>query len=190
VLLTPYDPDNPDEEHNSRAAIDLIDVATGRRRRLWSTPGGWSAESAISWAPNGQLIAVTYLIWHEERGDDYCESAVIDPAGEVRWQCLDALIPRLSNGAWLTGHELLAVVEYEFEPFVVNTSNGGRRNLGGPRGLPWAAGGGRLIWSSSADQGSAAWLYLTDLDGANARPLITTPTRWNIHEIDLARDAF
>jgi hypothetical protein len=65
-----------------------------------------------------------------------------------------------------------------------------RGDLGGPPGLPWAAGGGRLIHSNSADQGSATWLYLTDLDGANAQPLIKMSTRWSIPEIDIARDAF
>jgi hypothetical protein len=49
TITTGDDPDHPDAFNSSAVAVDLIDVTTGRRRRLWSAPGE-AGDSAVSWS--------------------------------------------------------------------------------------------------------------------------------------------
>jgi len=178
TLSTLPDPAHPGDMDTSLAAVGLTDVATGRRRRVWATPAGWSAESCISWSPDGQMLAVTYTVWVEERQDGYCESAVIDLSGRVRWQQLDAMIPSASNGAWLSDRHLVVLLDGEErrELLVVDVSAGTRRVVcaDGISG-PVAAFGDRIIRGRSELLDEDGWLMASDFDLSNARPFITVP---------------
>jgi dipeptidyl aminopeptidase/acylaminoacyl peptidase len=84
------------------AAVDLVDVGGGQRRRLWQEPGGMVNESAVSFSPDGSMLAVTY-----NDADDEWATVVVDRTGSVVQRYPDAYLPLSANSAWTpTGHLL------------------------------------------------------------------------------------
>jgi hypothetical protein len=125
--------------------------------------------------PDRQLLAVTYLIWHEGRGDDYCESAVVDLVRNLLWRQLDAAIPSASNGAWLGDRHLMVRLEGEErrELLVVDVCDGTHRVCADCLSGPVAVFGDRIVRGRSELLGEDGWLMTSDLDVTNARPFMT-----------------
>jgi len=151
------------------ATINLIDVATGRRRRLGHAAGSHSAESAICWSSDGRLIAATYLT-----DDDEIATLVTDTDGNLVATYDDMGILGGSNGTWASNRELICGDDDGL--VIVDVYRGTRRRLEcGPRPvlavldgrlvqmLPWdAAARTRLV---TVDY-NLTWLKIADLGGA------------------------
>ena len=86
------------------AAVDLTTLSGPERRRLWSVPGGWTAESTISWAPDGSLIAATY-----NSEDDEWATVILDADGGVVMHLPETITLPGPNGVWLDNRRLLCV---------------------------------------------------------------------------------
>lgn len=190
-LGTPPDPDD-DSDFSGLAAIGLTDVATGQRRRLWATRGGHSAETTISWSPTGRYIAVTYLVHVAEREDVYCQTSVVDLAGNMLWQRLDAMIPHASNGAWLDDHHLLAGLEemvgdeVQTRLAAVDVTTGQQHLLvEDARNFPWAVLDNRFILQENTDRLDPPWVS-TNLDYSQPEPLLTVGRHITIFGLDIA----
>jgi Tol biopolymer transport system component len=115
-------PDHSDLD--SVAAIDLVDLAGGQRRRLWQESGGWVNESAVAFSPDGALLAVTYY-----DADGEWATAVVDSAGAVVRRYPDTYLPRSANTAWTAGGHLL-FTDGEGSVVLADVRAGTIRNLG------------------------------------------------------------
>src|SRR4051812_10495050 len=106
--------------------VSVIDLVTGRRRRLWSGVGGWSAESAVGWSPGGDLVAATYLVPPEPADEDYMATVVVRVTGEVVGHFDYLFLAPPGNGAWLDAPRLVAVPERrdDMNPIVVDVRDG------------------------------------------------------------------
>jgi dipeptidyl aminopeptidase/acylaminoacyl peptidase len=193
-LCTPWDPDD-DSDDSGLAAIGLTDTATGQRRRLWATRGGHCGQSTISWSPAGRYIAVTYLVYVADREDVYCQTSVVDLAGNLLWQRLDAVIPRASNGAWLGEHHLVAglddIVDDEMyrRLVAVDVTTGQQRLLvDGARIFPTAVLDSRFIIRENTGRSHSPWVT-TNLDYSQPEPLLIVEPTVTILGFDIARRA-
>jgi hypothetical protein len=190
-LGTPPDPDD-DSDFSGLAAIGLTDVATGRRRRLWATRGGHSAETTIGWSPTGRYIAVTYLVYVAEREDVYCQTSVVDLAGNLLWQRLDAMIPHASNGAWLDDRHLVAGLdemvgdEVQMRLAAVDVTTGQQHLLvEDARNFPWAVVDNRFILRENTGRPDPPWVT-ANLDYSQPEPLLTVGRPVTIFGFDIA----
>jgi hypothetical protein len=130
VMTCPPDPQDPDNDHVSLAAIDIVGVADGERRRIWATRGG-IANSGIGWSPDGVLIAMSYL----DQDDD--TTVVVDTAGNLIGHFRRIFMAPSGSTAWLNGHELMCCDE-EFELTIVDVRTGRRRQPSGGLSYPHA----------------------------------------------------
>jgi hypothetical protein len=163
------------------AVVSLIDTSTGHRRRVWSgaMDGAWSAESTVSWSPDSNLIAVTYLQWmtgRDDRTDDYWwATAVVDPAGTLV-RHVDGAIPP-SNGAWRGDRELLIDDEGSgLPPAVLDVHTGTRRAVTQPDGIPFAVIGDYAVVPDQHARGDMTGLMLCELWGNGRQPFMTVRT--------------
>ena len=177
-----------DDPHSCLAAVSLIEVATGHRRRIWTgPPGGWGAESAIRWSPDGALIAVTYAKWFDEREDLYDATAIIEPDGTPIRNVEDSMIPQ-SNGAWLTNTELLIVDTYwetdtSENLSVIDVRTGARRTVGGTSVVLINAVLSDRVIKTDTSKSSGHHLTSYRLDGTDPQPFITLPDYTNSFDI-------
>ncbi|WP_440068101.1 hypothetical protein [Streptosporangium sp. OZ121] len=186
--------DDGDEPGN--AVVSLLDPASGARRRLWSAVGAASWECGLCWSPDGRLLAVTYMIWDDERDDDALSTVVLDPAtGQVLASYPITTIASATYATWANDHELL----YRHEYGEVN-----RRLVAGPRagtvrttpeltGRLWGVIGGRHLQEVADYEEPTALrstFYTTNLDGADRRPLLAYRPRANAGRVHLAPGAF
>ena len=174
-----------DDPYSSLAAVSLIDVSTGDRRRIWTGPaGGWGAESTIRWSPDGAHIAVNYLKWIDEIDDSDDATVVIERDGTLVDHIADSMIPQ-SNGAWLDDTEL-AIIDTHSDTTenlsVVDVRTGSRRTVGGVRSLINAVLDDRLIMidTSVTDRYRLASYRF---DGTDEQPFITVPPRLHLFDI-------
>jgi hypothetical protein len=165
--------EDPHDDESWYAAVDVIDVDTGERRRLWSRPdAGSSAESTVGWSRDGRLVAVTYLA----SGDPYDNAAyvVLDSAdGTVLEHCTDGESRTLmsTNGTWTEAGELVS--SRDWEVFLTTFGDGGSTRCvgaGGGRGAH-ALLGDRLLDSQMHTDSTALELVTTDLDGGDLQVL-------------------
>lgn len=193
TLCLPEDPTAPVPD-TSLSALNLVDISTGRRQRLWATRGAWSMESAVSWSPDGQMIALTHTVPVPELGGQHnWNTTVVDLTGAVVWQCLDAAIPPASNGAWVGDRELAFTLDdMDAVLAVVDVRDGTRRVIGRAPSIPYAVVGERVLRNVRYDLGQPGdWVVsVTDLDGDDARPFLTTTPGsggFNGDRLDIAR---
>jgi dipeptidyl aminopeptidase/acylaminoacyl peptidase len=167
------------------AVLARLAVSTGVRRRLWSAPGGWSDESAVSWSPDGRLVAATYLDEETDDGEEYAVTVVVDAAGARLARLHDANLLPASNGAW-TRHGHLAVVDEETGNLHLVTPDGSE----GPAiratdpGHVRAVLGDRIVVDGAAPGRTV--LTLAELDGSGGRPLLALRPRAAVTFLDLA----
>ncbi len=92
---------------DDRATVTVLDVDGGRPRPLWATEGGTSAETVVSWSPDGGFLAVTYI-----DPEDADHTVVMDDAGTVVADIPQTAIAAGSRLGWTGDHDLL--LDYEF----------------------------------------------------------------------------
>jgi hypothetical protein len=167
------------------AVLAVVDVATGARWPIWSAPGGWSAESGVSWSSDGRRIAVTYLEEDAEEDEERAVTVVVDPAGTVLARLVDANVPPASHGAWTGDGDLAVTHEDDGELHVVALSGAAPVAVGtGHRGEVLAVVGDRLVTDGSDRERTI--LLTTALDGTAPRPLVRVRPRLAVHFVDLA----
>jgi dipeptidyl aminopeptidase/acylaminoacyl peptidase len=167
--------------------VEILDPATGDRRRLWSGPGLAPAERAISWSPDGRFIAVVHL-----DPDEQFAVTVLD-AGSGRLVRTFTEVEALgaSQGAWLADHELVLFPE-DFDEdrapaLILDVVTGASRRVEQSGELPHgcsAIGNGRMIGPFPAHGIGTA-----DLDGGNPRLLLTHDPMTQVQVVDIAPDA-
>jgi hypothetical protein len=189
TLSVRQDPDDRRPEH-SLATLNTVDIATGQRRQLWHTPGGWSSESGIGCSPDGQRIAATYLTMQEEIG-----TVVVDMDGRLIEHIDGVMISPSGNGAWLNNHHLRCLPEYT-ETF--GTDNAVILDIGHRRHQPTDARivahtriGDRLIHASTHISPTGVIgtrLTSTRLDGTHPHPFIAIRDATRVTLINHATD--
>ncbi len=147
------------------AAVEVVEVGAGRRRRLRTAAGSCGAESAICWSPDGRLIAASYLT-----DDDEPATLVTDAAGTLVAHYTATAILAGSNGTWAADGELVG--EDATGPVLIEVHGDGRRRLPSDH-LVLAVRGGRLVQQLPwADDGPLR-LVTANLDGTDRQPLLT-----------------
>jgi dipeptidyl aminopeptidase/acylaminoacyl peptidase len=155
-------------EDGDEAVVTVIDLASGRRRLLWSVEGVASADPVVTWSPDGAYVAVTYVT----PDDDSFATAILYADGTVVAELPGMEILGGAGRAWLGGHELLMVDEFWDDgpaPIVVfDAATGNRREI--PRtgyGPVLGTVDGRLLQLEDGEGVSS-----TTFDEADPRPLL------------------
>lgn len=143
----------------------------GTRQRIWNGPIGTScAEDAVSWSPDGALIAVTYGRWDDDSQEFWHATVVVDPSGRELGH-FDGFSPQ-SNGAWINERELLVTGSLDNNYLtIVDVETGARRVVEGYN--PLAAIGDRLVAPTEGGTGPLH-LSLYNLDGTDPQAFIAT----------------
>ena len=179
TLNTGEDPDD-DDDNAGLSLINLIDVATQQTRRMWSTSGGWSQESTITWSPDGTFLAATYLNPEEELA-----TVVIEVATGTEIARYDsAQILGSPNSTWRGDHELI-YLDNEWQILVADLDTGTERVLGQVLSPPLAVIGDRYIDRAWEAPSGTAGLLSTRLDG-EPQPFITIHSSVVIETCDIA----
>ncbi len=101
------DPNTEDGDPPVQAVIELIDLADGRRRRIWAKTGTGDG-FGLGWSPDGRKIAATYTEWQEEIDDEDWSTVVVDAAtGTVLADTPWTALLGWSNGTWLDDHTVV-----------------------------------------------------------------------------------
>lgn len=168
--------------------IDLVDIAAGTRRRLWSCDGGASMHgTSIAWSPNGHLIAATY--YHAPT--DELATAVIDADnGAVVVDHEYRVVFGCPNGTWIDNQRVVLIddLSEELTPpaHLVDVRSGNSRRLWRPPQWEYYLA---VIDGHFLARTSDGHLYLTDLDGNNPQPFLAVPADLGISTFDIAPDA-
>ncbi len=149
------------------AFVNVVDIASGQRRRLATVPGGYAAESAVSWSPDSRLIAATYLTHQEEDA-----TLVIEANGAPVGHFSDAAMLSGSNGTWITA-ESLACLNSACELTAIDVRRGARRPLAAASPPPLAIVGDRFVQQLPEPPDDAIHFVTLDLDGGDQRPYLT-----------------
>ncbi|GAA3221179.1 hypothetical protein [Nonomuraea helvata] len=164
------------------AGIVLIETATGARQPLWSAEGYWQ-EDAISWSPDGRLLAVTYLTL-----DDVITTVVLDLSGKVIGVHEDRVALPGAHSVWMSDRELIVYPEPDDDsPLIaIDVQTGSerrftRRNFSGYL----AIAGGRVVRPGSSPER----VVTTDLNDTDERPFLTFRAAVSIEAIDIVPSA-
>jgi hypothetical protein len=173
TLSVTQDPSRPDRLDTPLAAIGVIDVTTAEHRRIWATPGTWSAESVVSWSPDGNRLAVTYI--DRQLG---MTTVVLDPTGRQIGQFADTQALTSGNGSWLDPEHLVCGWDDENGDWKLTTLNvidSTRDILGLIEQVPTGRIGNRLVlYNLDRSQFAGAHLLTTDLHGEDPQPWLYT----------------
>lgn len=168
--------------------VEILDPATGGRRRLWTGPGFVSAEAAISWSPDGRLIAVL----HEDPDEQPVVTVIQADDGRTVSDLGDLEVVGTPQGMWHGNRQLFAVPQYPDDDghmplLVVDVDHGVSRRID-RRGRPphgcSALHAGRMIGPFPPHGIGTA-----DLDGGNPRLLLTHHPMTQVQVVDIAPDA-
>jgi hypothetical protein len=163
-----------DVRPDQSAAINVIDVASGRRRRLTSLlpDSGYSLESRVCWSPDGQLVAVTYLApKFGEAEDEDLATIVVDTDGAVlaHHQFMGILN---SSSSWAADRELVCYVLYDEEGlYLLDVQHNTKRLISHDYSI-WGVLDGRLVRKLPWNPGEPTRLVTTNLDGTDQQPLL------------------
>lgn len=176
LLLDAYD----------RVEIAELDLVTGDTRPIFDAPGGSSAETVVSFSPDGNLIAATFLSLGDDGDDDGDEDSrtvVVDRAGDVRADLRRCVLTRSGNGSWLTAGELVIGDDDSGAFQVHDVGTSARRALPAPAGVPVAVRGRALV---CYDVGGRRLLE-QDLRGGQPRVIGEFADAAHLHAVDVAR---
>jgi dipeptidyl aminopeptidase/acylaminoacyl peptidase len=155
-------------QDGDRATVIVFD--TGGHREVWSAEGGQPDNPAVSWSPDGRLLAITYLT-----PDDHDRTVVVDGDGATVAEFRSLGVNGISGRCWTGEQELLLTHEYwedqERPPplTLIDPSTGRRREI-----TPEREGGflgaldGRLLRPTDDSRG----IESTALDGSDPRPVV------------------
>jgi dipeptidyl aminopeptidase/acylaminoacyl peptidase len=181
------DPDDPDGTWPIQVSVNVVDVATGRRRSLWQRPGGLIGY--IGWSPDQRMIAATYLRddYDDEFNTEIITTIVVDTDGTVIGHYPNLQVSS-SQGAWLDNHQLLAVPqtpdEYgTYDRILLHVYTGTHRPVG-PRMNAIARVADRLIYMPGDDGRTPTHLASMNIDGTDPQPYMTIHPRCAIDMFD------
>ncbi|MEV4365341.1 hypothetical protein [Nonomuraea sp. NPDC049625] len=164
------------------AGIVLIETATDARQPLWSAEGYWQ-EDAISWSPDGRLLAATYLTL-----DDVITTVVLDLSGKVIGVHEDRVALPGAHSVWTSDRELIVYPEPDDEsPLIaIDVPTGSerrftRRNFSGYLAIT----DGRVVRPGSSPER----VVTTDLNDTDERPFLTFRPAVSIEAIDIVPSA-
>lgn len=152
-----------------KAVVAVLDVEGSRRSDLWSTEGGTSSDTVVSWSPDGRLLAVSYV-----DPDDFDHTVVMNGEGTAVMDFPQMAICGGSRLGWTGDHDLLLIHEsWEDldvpQPIVLaDPATGERREVAQPQDLGvFGALDGRVL--RLGDEGR---VVSTAFDGSDPRPVL------------------
>ncbi|MBA2891216.1 hypothetical protein [Nonomuraea soli] len=163
-----------DEDEFSTVSVDLVDVASGTRRHLWtSSTYMWSSTHPISWSPDGRRLAATLSWFDDESDDDWDTVIVLDTATGELLQRADFS----AQYGWPSAAEVC--LHGRESDYVLNVETGATT----PITFRWldnqSSGGiitaadGRIVMRRGFNHAPSAYLH-TDTTGGDIRPLLTS----------------
>ncbi|MFI9848398.1 hypothetical protein ACIHFD_66115 [Nonomuraea sp. NPDC051941] len=164
------------------AGIVLIETATDARQPLWSAEGYWQ-EDAISWSPDGRLLAATYLTL-----DDIITTVVLDLSGKVIGVHEDRVALPGAHSVWTSDRELIVYPEPDDEsPLIaIDVPTGSERRFTRRNFSAYLAiTGGRVVRPGSSPER----VVTTDLNDTDERPFLTFRPAVSIEAIDIVPSA-
>ncbi|MET9249205.1 hypothetical protein [Nonomuraea sp. NPDC003709] len=164
------------------AGIVLIETATDARQPLWSAEGYWQ-EDAISWSPDGRLLAATYLTL-----DDVITTVVLDLSGKVIGVHEDRVALPGAHSVWTSDRELIVYPEPDDEsPLIaIDVPTGSERRFTRRNFSAYLAiTGGRVVRPGSSPER----IVTTDLNDTDERPFLTFRPAVSIEAIDIVPSA-
>jgi hypothetical protein len=170
-------------------AVDLTQLAGPDRRRLWSSPGGWSAETTIAWSPDGTLISATYL---EDDEDEDWVSVVLDLDGTVITHLPATVTLPSSNGSWYSDRELFCV-DSDTRLSIMDVGAGTRTTAGRLGCIPWAFYAGEFYCpveqtaNDKRTQMSTASLSMAPMAIGQPHPYLAIHPHHLMWSVDVAR---
>jgi WD40 repeat protein len=162
--------------------VDVLDVTGKQRRRLWSTSGGWSSETRISFSPDGRFVAATYL-----QPDNTVASVVIDTSGESVRQHNYMGLPVASNGAWLSDGRVVLLNERDMQLVAVSVVEESSEVLCAPDRGPLAIAADRILRIGPWTGSEFVTLVTTDLHDTDEQTFLTIRPPTHIDYADIAR---
>ncbi|MFB9239655.1 hypothetical protein ACFFWC_29690 [Plantactinospora siamensis] len=157
--------------------VILIDTATAKPRLLWSTDG-YAEDSSISWSPDGQLLAATYLTL-----DDVLTTAVLDLSGTVIGLYPERVALPGAHSVWISNREIIVYPEPDdVSPLTsLNVSTGRERHFTRRSFDGYLAISGRR----QVRRGASAGQFVTaDLNDGDERPFLTFEPAMDIMALD------
>jgi hypothetical protein len=148
--------------------VGVIDVVSGERQILWTTAGGWSAQSAVSWSPDGQLVTCTYATEDEQHA-----TVLIGIDGFVVGHYDDVCVLGSANGTWLSSGDLVGMDTLQWQLCVMNPTAGTRNAVGEPSMFPSGLLDDRLVVPLGRVEGEPTRFVTTRLDGSDLRSFIS-----------------
>jgi dipeptidyl aminopeptidase/acylaminoacyl peptidase len=182
------------DEYTGQCHLDVVDLGTYTRRRLWSADGAANVHLAgVGWSPDGQYLAVSYVM----REEDVFAAAVVtvDGALVAHYQGVEPIAD--NNGIWVSNREIAYAPEFWEESaaplFIANVQDGSSRRFDHIQG-PWSGCvgtiNGRLLTVISArDGGGHRRIESCAFDGSDRQPFITLASNHPVTSLDIARDA-
>jgi len=176
-----------DDAGDDAIVASVIDAA-GIERRRFRIPVPSLPESAVSWSPDGQLIAFDYY-----NEDDVSAVAVVSATtGQVISTYPEFQLPATSNGSWWDESRLLVIdedVEPDYSPLQILDLRSGELerlpNTDVDQGLDCATLGGWLFWTRREADG-ATTISRTRPDGSMTAAVATAHPGMMIRRIEFA----
>jgi hypothetical protein len=173
-----------DTTDDDAVAIDIVDLASRQRRRLWTGAGGaGDPSSSVAWSPGGRLIAATY--YHDETDESATVIVDVDTATQVAHYEYRMLIG-CPNGTWIDDEHVTLVDQTSQESpwprYLTEACRGTGRRLAASSRASMAFVAGR--WIARDHEGHVTH---SGLDGDDDRPLLViTPQDLGISRFDVA----
>ncbi|MCK2218398.1 hypothetical protein MF672_032075 [Actinomadura sp. ATCC 31491] len=160
------------------AGVVLIDTGTGGRRTLWAAEGYWE-EASISWSPDGQRLAATYLTL-----DDVLITVVLDLSGKETASFPERVALPGPHSVWASERELIVYPEPDDEsPLIaIDVPTGAERRFTRRSYDGYLAiSAGRVVRPGSAP----GRLVTADLDDGDERPFLAVDPQVTIEALDI-----
>jgi hypothetical protein len=165
------------------AFIDIVEIATHIRRRIWSGDGGASmGGTSISWSPHARMIVATY---HHAPTDELATVVIDASSGTAVAHYEYRLVLGVPNGTWVDKRRVVLIDEVnESGPTqaLVDVLDGHSQQLAvRPVEHRLAIVNGQSL--VRIDEGD---LYLTGLDGEGSEPFLAMSADLDIRSFDIA----
>jgi hypothetical protein len=166
--------------------VHVVDLSSGEQRELWSSNGGFCAESGIRWSPSGTLIAATYVDVLDDDDQEEWATDVFDLTGKVIASYPYCAVPPAPNGGWLNGDQLVLFNDFDECLQVCQPTQGTERRISLPWGGALAAAGLGFLCSDDHGGHAAMTLATMSVDGGSRKELPRVPHKAQLRVIDMS----